>query len=87
MLEDKLQEYIAAKGFYHFEGARGVRNLETVLNEVCGYGSYNTLDMFLEDNPGCMEAMLQWIGEQRVPEWEANLDEQLELFNAEEEEV
>lgn len=83
MLEDKLQEYLTAKKFFHFEGARGVERLETVLNEVCGYGHWHPLQMFLEDNPGCVEAMLQWVGEQRVPEWEANLDEQLELFATE----
>ena len=76
---EKLQEYMAQKNFRFFEGQRGVRQLETIMREVCGYGSYNTMDMFLEDNPGCQEAIVEWIGNQRVAEWENNMD-QMDLF-------
>lgn len=74
-MQDKLQKYMDQNRFYHFDGDRGVQRLETVLSEVCGYGPYNTLQMFLEDNPGAIEAMLQWVGEQRNAEWENNLDQ------------
>jgi len=74
-MEDQLQAYLDANKFYHFEGDRGVERLETVLKDVCGYGHWNTLHNFLADNPGAIEAIVQWIGEQRVPEWKDNLEE------------
>jgi hypothetical protein len=28
---------------------------------------------FIEDNPGAIEALVEWIGKQRSPEWKASL--------------
>lgn len=50
---------------YSFEGERGERNLEKLI-KVLGYRDLST---FLTDNSGCLEAMLNWIGSQRSPEW------------------
>ena len=82
---EKLEQYFEAKGWYTFEGRSGVQRFETVMHEVCGYGSYSTMDSFFEDNSGAIAAVIDWIGNARVEMWEANLDEQLELFGTEQE--
>lgn len=74
MLQEKLERYLTDKAFYSFEGRRGVQRLEQVVGDVCGYGPYNTLDMFLEDNPGAIAALIDWIGKQRVGDWDDHLE-------------
>jgi hypothetical protein len=68
------------------EGETGVKNLCRLTNAI-GYkdpqyfgqfahdGSYGDLIEFLEDNPGAVEAIIDWIGEQDFPEWNEALTE------------
>ena len=64
--------------FRSFEGERGVRNLET-LCENLGYGQgfmrNRALEEFLCDNPGAVEAVVEFIGEwvERNTEWQERL--------------
>ena len=67
--------YLEQNRMWHFEGASGVRNLEKVVRNVCGY---NHLQYFLEDNPGAVEAVVNWIREANCLEWRQNLEELVE---------
>lgn len=66
-----------------YEGANGVRNLEK-LCDAMGYdkqGEFVNADSiwnFLSDNPGAMEAIINWIDEQENDDWKDSL---LEDFN------
>lgn len=72
-----------------YEGTSGVKNLEKLLGAMgydkgnyIGYG--NELINFLSDNPGAIEAILNFIDESDVPEWKENLSDGLELEENEE---
>lgn len=77
---DLFDKYCDQNRMWHFEGARGVRNLEKVVSEVCGYdGNWgNVLETFLQDNPGAVEAVVNWIREANCLEWRQNLEELVE---------
>jgi hypothetical protein len=80
-VQDNLDSYIQQEGMYHFEGDRGVRYLETiagVLGYTHGIMGHSELLTFLSDNPGAQEALVNWIGEQIVPEWNDSLEGQLD---------
>jgi len=64
-VSELVDEYLEGNKFYHFEGSRGVSNLDTLI-DVLGY---RDMDEFLSDNSGCLEAMIEWIKDARVPEW------------------
>lgn len=72
--------------FRRIEGEGGVRNLEQLV-ETLGYGKgfmrNRAIEDFLTDNPGAVEAVLQFIGEwvERNDEWA----EALQQVNEEEE--
>jgi hypothetical protein len=65
-----------------YEGTVGVTNLEKFLATI-GYsqGNYvgynNELINFLSDNPGAIEAILNFIDESNVPEWKESIIEEL----------
>ena len=65
------------------EGERGVRNLETVC-EVLGYGEGfmrgRAIEEFLQDNPGAVEGLFNFIAEwaERNSDWAYKMEEQLE---------
>lgn len=87
MPQADLFEYIDANRLGHFEGEQGVRSLTKVITEVCGYGSPfgNPLHDFFADNSGAIEAVLNWIANQNVPEWNENMqiDDEEPEFDAE----
>ena len=79
--KEALQEYCDQEGLHHFEGERGVKNLESIV-EVLGYNSRfskRSLHEFLADNPGAQQALLEWIGDQDGTTWEADLLEELDI--------
>lgn len=69
-LAEKFDQFLDASKFYNFEGLRGVNNFETVVEFICGY---QTIHEFLEDNPGAIDAMVDWIRNRKCPEWEDKL--------------
>lgn len=79
-MEDLLQQYMANNRMFHFEGERGVRELEQVMKEVCGYKSDwgGVLHNFFADNPGAIEAVLDWVSSQNNTEWHENLEQMVE---------
>ena len=63
------------------EGERGVRDLHRLVEDM-GYPghdyAYGTpIEVFLIDNPGAIEAIVEWIKEQNFSEWKENLKSNL----------
>lgn len=75
-MQDALQRYMDNNKMHSFEGPRGLRRLEQIAAEVCGYtaGHSSVMANFFEDNPGAVEAVVAWIGEQRNADWKDNLE-------------
>jgi len=71
---DAMDAYLDVEKMYHFEGSRGLSNLDKVLNII----GYRNLDEFLSDNPGCIENMLEWIKDQDNEEWLDNLNNKID---------
>lgn len=91
-----IQEYRDHKRMHCMEGSRGVKNLcklcgalgyEDTLGRMGTYGDArlgNLID-FLEDNSGAIEAIVNWIGEQNIPEWKDSLESELPARKVKEE--
>lgn len=71
---DILEKFLDHKKFYNFEGSRGVRNLTEVAKALDS--NYRSLEDFLEDNSGAIEAIMMWISKIRSPEWIESLKSQ-----------
>lgn len=69
------------KHFRRTEGPEGVRNLEQLTRNL----GYMSLEDFLEDNPGAVQAILEFVGEwvDRSTEWAAKLEETVDLEDEE----
>jgi DNA-directed RNA polymerase subunit RPC12/RpoP len=79
-LSEAIDQFIEENNLYRLEGRQGVENLAKVVN-VLGYedfqhygqlrggASLGDIFEFLGDNPGCIEAMIEWIKQQRGGEW------------------
>jgi len=87
MLHDLVERLITENKFYGTEGRRGVENLCKIVR-VLGYkdpfyfgqfkgGAIGDLIDFLEDNPGAITAIVDWISGQKSPEWEEKLLDEL----------
>lgn len=75
-MQDALQRYMDDNKMYSFEGESGVRRVERLMSQVCGYDNNfgSVLHNFFADNPGAIEAVIDWIGKQKVIEWKDNLE-------------
>ena len=78
-----FDKYLDDNRMYHFEGTDGVRKLDDLCANL-GYtrGQFigaNPLMNFLADNPGAMEAVVEFVRDQigRIPEWQENLELQM----------
>lgn len=84
-----LEAYQDKQGHYHFEGERGVERLGKLCKTI-GYNDrmcYNSSDViaaFLADNPGAIDAVVEWIGRQNIPDWKQLMIASLELSETEE---
>ncbi len=62
------------------EGSRGIENFEKLV-KVIGYKDGNffndALRNFLYDNSGALEALVEWIGNSNVPEWNDALQDEV----------
>jgi hypothetical protein len=84
-LYEIVQEFENHKNLHRNEGRQGVENLCRLVNAM-GYqdsmhfgqfahnGAIGDLVEFLEDNPGCIEAIKSWICKQNIQEWHDNLE-------------
>jgi hypothetical protein len=74
-----VMDYIEQNKLTRTEGTTGVRNMEKLVTAL-GYNanfSASAIHAFLEDNSGCIEAMIEWISSCNVPEWREALESQL----------
>lgn len=79
-MSEVVDQYMSENNMHCMEGARGVRQFEK-LARALGYSdicSVSTLHAFLEDNSGCIEAMVEWIKTTRNPDWKDELESQIE---------
>jgi len=96
-LQELIDEYSDQEKM-HFEGRRGLENLCKLI-EALGYrdtlqyfGQLNngacigSLTDFLEDNSGCIEAMITWISKMNNPEWRESIKSSLNELTEEEQE-
>ena len=82
---DAVEEYIEQEKMNRFEGRTGVENLCRLVHAM-GYkdafhfgqfahdGAIGDLIDFLEDNPGCQEAILDWIKDCKGTDWADELE-------------
>jgi hypothetical protein len=87
-LDELLDKFMTQENLYRTEGRRGVENLCTLVHAL-GYkdpyywgqmssrACLGDLVLFLEDNPGCMEAIHDWIRNQNSPEFAEALKSQV----------
>jgi len=83
-----IEEYRDEKKMHCMEGSTGVENLCRLVNTM-GYqdamhrgqfaqdGCHGDLIEFLSDNPGAIEAIINWIADQNSPEWKEALESEL----------
>ena len=80
-MEELLDEFNNFNSNYRFEGADGVHDFAGVVDAL-GYkmhnGRLNAIHDFLADNPGAIEALIQWIGKQNFLEWKESIIKELE---------
>lgn len=87
--DDMMDKFCDQERIYRLEGETGVANLAKIV-EAIGYkdpqynwtlrngASIGSLVMFLEDCPGAVEAINNWIREFAAPEWVEQLQEHLD---------
>ncbi len=78
-LSELVDEFINNHKLYSWEGSRGQRNFE----QLIGVMGYSNLEEFLHDNPGCIEAMVDWIKGCEIPDWKDALEEDAYEFERE----
>ena len=72
-MHELVEVYMDVNDIHSLEGSRGVRHFTKLVSAI----GYRSLEAFLEDNSGAMEAMINWIQEQRAPEWTALLEQEV----------
>ena len=78
-MSEVVDQYMSDNNMHCMEGARGVKQFEK-LARALGYSdtfSVSTLHAFLEDNSGCLDAMVEWIKGTRNPDWKDELESQI----------
>lgn len=86
-LSELIDEFCQQEKIYRFEGESGLQNINKVC-EALGYRATGfrfgtNLEVFLTDNPGAVEAILEWINEQNDSEWRNNIESELESEESE----
>lgn len=80
-MEQLIDAFMDQNSIRSFEGRRGVENFAKIVNAI-GYSDtinrygqmrggacLGDIFVFLEDNPGALEALIEWIQSRRTPEW------------------
>lgn len=78
---DRLVSEFVDQNNLRFEGDSGVESFEKLV-EAMGYKAHafrfgQLAEVFLSDNPGAIEALVEWISKQRIQEWANNLQSHL----------
>lgn len=89
-INELFDKYLKDNRMWRMEGTDGVRNLETICANL-GYTSgqfigANPIMNFLADNPGAMEAIVEFVRDHigHIPEWQESLE--LEMYDEVDEE-
>jgi hypothetical protein len=71
--DELLGAFVEQEKFYNFEGSRGIERLLKIVQTLDPH--YRNLEDFFSDNPGAIEAIVDWIEEQvpKAESWEQNL--------------
>lgn len=79
---DLFEEWCNQKKINRWEGEPGVENFEKFAKAIGYPGNQfrfgSPIESFLCDNPGAIEAIIEWIVEFKCPEWQTNLESELE---------
>ena len=75
--QEVLDEFQSENRLHNFEGESGIKNLNTIFGTI-GYKQEpflhgSPLELFLQDNSGCIEVMLEWLSKNMTPEWKHEL--------------
>lgn len=70
-LDELVDAWMEHNNAWRTEGPKGVQNFEKLIRAL----GYHNIDSFLEDNPGAIEAMFEWIRDQKIQEWKEALSE------------
>lgn len=96
-MEDFIDQFLEENKLYRFEGEKGVENLAKVVNAL-GYKHWQQYGQlrggacvgdileFLGDNPGAIEAMVEWIKERHSPEWAESIKSKLQTVPTDDDE-
>ena len=81
-MEELLDEFCDQNRLHSFEGDSGLERFTKVV-EALGYKAHRfkwgtPIEVFLSDNSGAIEAVIEWIGSRNIPEWKENLESNLE---------
>lgn len=72
-----FQEYSRQEKIYGFEGDRGLDDLNKICNAIGyrenGFKYGSSLEVFLSDNPGACEAIIEWLNEINLPQFKEEL--------------
>lgn len=76
-LSELLREFVEQEKLWHFEGDSGLEKFEKICTAI-GYPGHqfrygDPIQHFLSDNPGAIQAILEWIEEQNIPEWKESV--------------
>ena len=76
-MEKLIEEWQNHNNFHRFEGESGVERLNKLTNAIGykedGFRFGSSLERFLCDNSGAIDAIIEWIVEQDLPEWKEEL--------------
>lgn len=70
-LDELVDAWMEHNNAWRTEGPNGVQNFEKLIHVL----GYHSIDSFLEDNPGVIESMFEWIRDQKIQEWKEALSE------------
>jgi hypothetical protein len=65
-LDTLIDKYCDQERLYSFEGPSGIRKFTKLVGAI----GYRSLDEFLEDNPGALDSMVEWLKSQNSNEWQ-----------------
>lgn len=89
-MSELVDQFMDQENIYRMEGEQGIENISRLL-EGMGYFEHSfkygsVLEVFLADNPGALQALVDWISDQHIQEWQECLESRLEADESDEDE-
>ena len=69
--QELISNMMNTENLWQTEGHQGRKNLLKVMEKI----GYDTFEDFLDDNSGAIEALLTWMGDSDVDDWNEKLKE------------